>query len=155
MIPERVIEMLHGPSFMQLGTRDEQLRPAHTVAIGAIVHADRRTVSVLVPATRAQRVLPHLEANGRIALGIAQVSHEAYQLKGAYLSTRTADTDDLVRQEAYRAALLADTLQAGYPEEIARPLTLGFARTPSVVITFRTEQVFLQTPGPDAGSLLA
>jgi hypothetical protein len=155
MIPDRVIEILLGPSFVQIGTRDHTLRPAHTYAIGAIVREDRRTVTVLVPTARAARILPHLESNGRIALGIAQASHEAYQLKGTYLAARAADADDLARQEAYRRALLADARNAGFPEEIAWALTQGFAYTPSVAITFRTDEVFLQTPGPDAGSRLS
>jgi hypothetical protein len=120
-----------------------------------MVHEDRRTVTVFVPTARAARILPHLEANGRIALGIAQASHEAYQLKGTYLATRPTDAADLARQEAYRKALFADALKAGYPAEIARPLTLGFAYTPSIAITFRADEVFLQTPGPDAGSRLS
>ena len=155
MIPDRVVEVLSGPSYVQVGTRDESLRPAHTYAVGAIVHDDRRTVTVLVPTARAARILPHLEANGRIALGMALASHEAYQLKGTYVATRPTTPDDLARQEAYRKALLADALRAGYPEEIARPMTQGFAYTPSVAITFRVEEVFLQTPGPGAGNRLS
>jgi hypothetical protein len=155
MIPDRVIEMLHGPSYLQLGTRDESLRPAHTVAVGAKVHDDRQTVTVFVPSQRAQRIVPHLETNGRVALGIGRASHEAYQLKGTYLSRRPTDADDVARQEAYRKALLADALEAGYPEELARPFTQGYAYAPGMAITFRTEEVYLQTPGPDAGSRLA
>ncbi len=155
MIPDRVVEMIHGPSYLQLGTRDETLRPAHTLAVGALVHEDRRTVTVFVPSERARRAVANLEANGRVALGIGQASHESYQLKGVYLSRRPADAEDRARQEAYRKALLADALAHGYPEEIARPFTQGFAYTPAVAITFRTEEVFLQTPGPDAGSRLA
>jgi len=155
MIPDRVIEVLSGPSFVQIGTRDENLRPAHTYAVGAMVHEDCQTVTVLVPTARAARILPHLESNGQIALGMGLISHEAYQLKGIYLGTRPTNADDLVRQEAYREALLADALRGGYPEEIARPFTQGFAYTPSVAITFRAEEVFLQTPGPDAGKRLS
>src|SRR5262245_38623784 len=155
MIPDRVVEMLHGPSYLQLGTRDADLRPAHTLAVGAMVHEDRQTVTVFVPTDRARRIVAHLESNGRVALGIGQASHEAYQLKGTYLSRRPTDADDLARQEAYRKALLADALRAGYPEDIARPFTQGFAYTPGTAITFRAEEVFLQTPGPDAGSRLA
>ena len=84
MIPDRVVEMLHGPSYLQIGTRDADLRPAHTFAVGALVHEDRETVTVFVPTARAQRIMADLESNGRVALGIAQVSHEAYQLDGAY-----------------------------------------------------------------------
>jgi hypothetical protein len=155
MIPDRIIEMIHGPSYLQLGTRDDTLRPAHTAAVGGRVHDDRRTVTVFVPSERVERIVAHLESNGRVALGIGQASHEAYQVKGTYLSRRPTDADDVARQEAYRKALLADALNAGYPEEIARPFTQGFAYAPGVAITFRAEEVFLQTPGPDAGSRLA
>ena len=155
MIPDRVIEVLHGPAYMQIGTRDAALRPSHTVAVGAVVHDDRETVTVFVPSARAERILSDLESNGRVALGIALVSHEAYQLKGSYLSTRPTDASDLARQETYRRALLDDALRVGYPDEIARPLTQGFAYTPGTAITFRAEQVFLQTPGPGAGTPLA
>ena len=155
MIPDRVVEVLSGPSYAQVGTRDERLRPAHTFAVGIMVHDDRRTVTVLVPTARAVRILPHLEANGRVALGVSLASHESYQLKGTYLATRPGNADDLARQEAYRKALLADALRTGYPEEIARPMTQGLAYTPSVAITFRVDEVFLQTPGPGAGNRLS
>ena len=155
MIPDRVVEVLTGPSYVQIGTRDENLRPAHTVAVGAMVHEDRQTVTVLIPTARVGRILPNLQSNGRVALGVAQASHEAYQLKGTYLATRPTDAQDRARQEAYRKMLYADALRAGFPEEIARPLTLGFAYTPSIAITFRAEEVYLQTPGPGAGTRLS
>jgi hypothetical protein len=155
MIPDRVVEVLHGPAFMQVGTRDEGLRPAHTFAVGAVVHEDRQTVTVFVPTARSGRVLRDLTENGRIALGVSLVSHEAYQLKGTYVSSRPTDDAERARQEAYRVALLASALEAGYPEAIARPMTLGLAYTPGVAITFRAEEVFLQTPGPGAGTLLS
>lgn len=155
MIPDRVVEVLHGPTWIQIGSRDEALRPAHTVAVGAVVHDDRQTVTVFVPTARSGRVLRDLTGNGRIAVGLALASHESYQLKGTYISSRPTDDTDRARQEARRAALLESALEAGYPETIARPLALGLAITPGVAITFRVEQVFLQTPGPGAGTLLS
>jgi len=155
MIPDRVRELLHGPAYMQVGTRDADLRPAHTFAVAAMVHDDRQTVTVFVPAARAARPLADLAHNGRLALGIAFASHEAYQLKGTYISSRPTEAADVARQEAYRAALLADTLRAGFPDELARPLTQGFAWSPGVAITFRAEEIFQQTPGPGAGTPMA
>jgi hypothetical protein len=155
MIPDRVVEVLHGPAWIQIGSRDEVLRPAHTMAVGAMVHDDRQTVTVFIPTARSGRVLRDLRENGRIALGVALASHEAYQLKGTYVSSRATDEVDRARQEARRVALLESALEAGYPEAIARPLTLGLAYTPGVAITFRAEEVFLQTPGPGAGTLLS
>jgi hypothetical protein len=160
MIPDRVVDVLHGPSWIQIGSRDEALRPAHTMAVGAVVHDDRQTVTVFVPTARSERLLGDLTANGRIAVGIAlasheSASHESYQLKGTYVSSRPTDEMERARQEAHRAALLESALEAGYPDAIARPLTMGLAIAPSVAITFRAEQVFQQTPGPGAGTLLS
>jgi hypothetical protein len=155
MIPDRVVEVLHGPAWIQIGTRDEALRPAHAMALGAKVHDDRRTVTVFVPAARSERMLRDLGENGRIAVGVALVSHEAYQLKGTYVSSRPTNDTERARQEAHRAALLASALEVGYPPAIARPLTMGLAYTPGVAITFRAEEVFLQTPGPGAGTRLS
>jgi hypothetical protein len=155
MIPDRVVELLHGPAFMQVGTRDAQLRPAHAAAIGAVAHADRQTVTFFVPEGRSARVLSNLKDNGRVALGLALASHEAYQLKGTFLSSRPTGDDDIALQETYRTKWVAAARQAGYPDEIARPLTLGFAYRPGVAITFRVAEIFLQTPGPGAGSKMA
>jgi hypothetical protein len=155
MIPDRVVEVLDGPSWVQIGSRDAALRPAHTLAVGVMVHDDRRTVTVFVPAARSERVLSDLRENGQIAVTFALASHEAYQLKGTYVSSRPTDDGDRARQEARRAALLESALEAGYPPAIARPLALGLAYTPGVAITFRVAEVFLQTPGPGAGTLLA
>jgi len=155
MIPDRVVEVLNGPSWIQIGTRDEALRPAHTMAVGATVDDDRRTVTVLVPAARSERVLRHVEQNGRIAVGVALITHEAYQLKGTYVSSRPTTDTERASQEARRAALLASALEVGLPPAIARPLTMGLAYTPGVAITFRAEEVFLQTPGPGAGTRLS
>ena len=155
MISDRVVELLHGPAFMQVGTRNAELHPAHTLAIGAVAHADRETVTLFVPESRSTRILGDLQDNGRVALAIALASHEAYQLKGTYRSSRPTGDEDIALQEAYRAKLFAAARQAGYPDEIAGPLTLGFAYRPGVAITFRVEEIFLQTPGPGAGNPMA
>ena len=154
MIPDRVVELLHGPAFMQVGTRDAQLRPAHAFAVGAVVHGDRETITFFVPEARSARTLSDLRDNGRVALGIGLASHEAYQLKGRYVSSRPTGGEDIALQETYRAKMLAAVRQV-YPEEIARPLVLGVAYRPGVAITFRVEEVFLQTPGPGAGNRMA
>lgn len=154
MIPDRVVEVLRGPAIMLVGSRDAGLRPAHTCAVGAIVDDDRRTVTFFVPESRSARLLSDLRDNGRVAFSFGWVSHEAYQLKGTYLSARLTTAEDTARQETHRAALLEAARQA-YPEEIARPFALGAAYHPGVAITFRVEEVYLQTPGPGAGARMA
>ena len=154
MIPDRVVEVLSGPAIMLVGTRDAELRGAHTTVVGAFVHDDRRTVTFYVPESRAARLLSDLQDNGRVAFGFGWFSHEAYQLKGEYLSSRPTTGEDLARQETYRLSLFAAARQV-YPEDVARPMALGYAYHPGMAVTFRVDEVFLQTPGPGAGTRMA
>jgi len=151
MIPDRVAEVLRGPAIMFAGTRDAGLRSTHTAVVGAVLHDDRRTVTFFVPESRATRLLGNLQDNGRIAFDFGWLTHEAYQLKGTYLASRPTTEEDLVRQEAYRKRLVTAVRQV-FPEEIARPLALGLAYHPGVAVTFRVDEVYLQTPGPGAGT---
>src|SRR5207244_12065118 len=96
-----------------------------------------------------------VHADGRVALGLGLASHESYLLKGTYVSSRPTGAEDIALQETYRTEWLAAALQAGYPDEIARPLIRGFAYRPGVAVTFRVKEIFLQTPGPGAGNKMA
>jgi hypothetical protein len=154
VIPDRVLEVLNGPAIMFVGTRDSGLRPAHTGAVGAVVHDDRQTVTFFVPESRSAKLLSNLQDNGRVAFDFGWTSHEAYQLKGTYLSSRPTTPEDVARQEAYRKRLLAAVRQA-YPEEVARPYVLGARYKPALAVTFRVDEVYLQTPGPGAGNRIA
>jgi hypothetical protein len=125
------------------------------LGVGAVVHPDRETITFFVPESRAERILSDLKNNGRIALAVSLTTHEAYQLKGGYISSRPTDAKDRAVQEIYRTKLVSALLQAGYPEQIAKPLVLGLAYQPGIAITFRVEEIFLQTPGPEAGKKIS
>lgn len=139
---------------MAAGTRDADLRPAHICVVGAVVEDDRRTVTFFVPESRSGRLLSDLRDNGRVAFSFGLASHEAYQLKGTYLSARPTTADDVARQDAYRTMLLTACRKV-YPEEMARPYALGVAYQPGIAVTFRVEEIFVQTPGPGAGTRMA
>ena len=155
MIPDRIVEVIHGPAWMYAGSRDERLRPTQTFVVGAVVHPDREAITFFVPESRSERILSDLKSNGRVALAVSLTTHEAYQLKGGYISSRPSDVKDRAVQEIYRAKLLSATIQAGYPEQIVKPLVLGYAYQPAVAITFQAEEIFLQTPGPEAGKKIS
>src|SRR2546429_4232723 len=102
---------------MQVGTRDAPLRPARAWVIGAVVHADRQTVTFFVPESRSARVLSDLQDNGRVALGLGLASHEAYQLKGTYVSSRPTGAENIALQETYRTEWLPAGLPARHPAQ--------------------------------------
>jgi hypothetical protein len=82
------------------------------------------------------------------------LSHEAYQLKGVYLSSRPATDGETAFQGAHLGRLSAE-LSHVLPKDAVESLFLRLAYRPSVAITFRVEEVFLQTPGPGAGTKIA
>ncbi len=137
---------------MHVGTRDADLRPAHAFPLGVVVGDDRETVTFFVNEWRAKRILSDLENNGRVAFAAGLLSHEAYQLKGVYLSSRPATDDEIAFQEAHRAKLCASSFHTGFRRSWSRASFSALACRPSVAITFRVEEVFLQTPGPGAGT---
>jgi hypothetical protein len=139
---------------MVAGTRDAALRPAHVCVVGAMVDDDHRTVTFFIPESRAARLLSDLRDNGRVAFGFGLASHEAYQLKGTFLASRPMTAADTALQEAYRRRLFT-AFRKVYPEETARPYALGVAYTPGVAVSFRVDEVYLQTPGPGAGTRMA
>ena len=139
---------------MVVGTRDADLRPAHICVVGAVVDDDRRTVTFFVPDSRSERLLSNLRDNGRVAFSFGLASHEAYQLKGTYLSARPTTADDVALQDAYRTKLLT-AVRNVYPEEMARPYALGVAYQPGIAVSFTVEEIFVQTPGPGAGTRMA
>jgi hypothetical protein len=151
LIPERIVEAVHGPAVMYVGTRNERLHPAQAFVIGAVVQSDRETVTFFIPESRSTRIVSDLTNNGRVALAVSLVTHEAYQLKGGFIAARPATAQECIVQGIYRSKLLSALLQAGYPEQIIKPFVLGLAYTPAVAISFRVEEIFLQTPGPEAG----
>lgn len=88
MIPNRVVEVIHGPAVMYIGTRNERLHPAQAFIIGVVVQPDRETITFFIPESRSERILSDLNNNGKVALAVSLPTHEAYQLKGAYMSSR-------------------------------------------------------------------
>ena len=139
---------------MVAGTRDAALRPAHVCVVGAVVDDDRRNVTFYVPESRSARLLSDLRDNGRVAFSFGLASHEAYQLKGTYLSSRPTTDEDIALQDAYRLRLFG-AFRKVYPEEMAKPYALGVAYQPGVAVTFRVDEVYVQTPGPGAGTRMA
>ena len=68
MIPDKLVEFLHGPQIMLVGTRDAKLRPAVDRAFGAVADAAKDSITIFLPDGNAERTLANLADNGRVAL---------------------------------------------------------------------------------------
>jgi hypothetical protein len=136
------------------GVRDEKLVPHGQRVSGWRVGADHCTMTVLVPEEFTEHLVSSLADNGRYAVTIEEIpKHETYQFKGRYLRHRATDADDraIVAQLRERFVKAVCRLYTQLPEDIAR----AFILDPALAVEFEVQEIYLQTPGPGAGTRIA
>jgi hypothetical protein len=140
-----------------IGTRDLELVPEITRAWGPWVSEDRGSVHLCVPLATSGRTLDNLAGNGRIAVSCALPTNlRSVQLKGTCVETTEPDAADLAAVERHREAFAALNERIGVPRQRIETLwKRELEPLPALVkLRFVPEQIFDQTPGPDAGSPL-
>lgn len=149
ILPERVVEIAHGTTFFELGTRDASLHPLATFVLGARVAPDRSAVTCYIPTVEAERVLGNLRENGRVALAFSEpTSHESYQVKGTFRAAAVAGPADMAVVGVWADKAVAFMKAYGLPDSFFA----GFSLPPLTAVTFAVEELFAQTPGPGAGA---
>ena len=132
------------------GTRDKDLVPHGHRVTGWRVGPERETLECFVPEEFTEDLVESLQDNARIAVTIEEFpSHETYQFKGHYLAHRPPAADDLAIHEQSRERFVRSCRAVlGLPESVLR----AFILKPHVVVSLKVEEIYLQTPGPGAGS---
>ena len=132
-----------------VGTVDPQCVPACCRAIAIASDDDLQTLTVYVPVATSQDTIRNIALTGRIAVAASNpVDNCSTQVKGTTTEARLAREDEKDRVRGGLDAL-ADVLdRIGVP----RRRTSGISHWPAFAITMRVEQIFDQTPGPQAGS---
>ena len=154
MIPGKIVRFLDQYANVgAAGTRDRDLVPYGHRISGWRVAADQCVVTILfADAPRATLVEP-LQENGELAVTIEEFpSHETYQFKGRYLSHRPVMEDDIEIVDRIRRRFVKSIrpIFPDAPEEM-----LGAVVSPPLVaVDFEVLEIYLQTPGPGAGSRL-
>jgi hypothetical protein len=151
VISDEVFAFLAGGKSMVVGTRDAQLLPEVTRAVGLRPWPDHRHVSVFLPDATGARALQNLRDNGRIAIALSNPpDHRSVQLKGQVIELVPGSEEDAAAVRAYVAqvALVLDVL--GLPAHLVSRINC----LPCTRAEVRVDEIFLQTPGPGAGSAL-
>jgi len=104
---------------------------------------------VYIPLASSQQVLQNVATTKRIAISTTHpIDHCSIQLKGTTTDVRLARDDEAPFLKS-RLDAIADVLQTiGVPARVVR----GAAYWPAFVVTLRVEDIFEQTPGPNAGT---
>ena len=151
VIPGKIVSFLEQRANVAMcGTRDQDLVPhAHRVT-GWRVGPERDSMECFVPEPFTEDLVESLEDNARIAVTIEEFpSHETYQFKGHYLARRPAAADDLAIHEQCRERFVRSVRTVlNLPDDVLR----AFILKPHIVVSFKVDEIYLQTPGPGAGS---
>ncbi|WP_374001550.1 hypothetical protein [Bdellovibrio bacteriovorus] len=151
MLNQEWSEFLENGVAMTLSCCDSELKSKGARCIGAVVGLDRKTVTFYIQKDSALRVLPILKEQTHVAVVASLPStYKTLQVKGSYLSHREADSRDRIILERYRELFFAETDKAGVPSQVMR-LMVTF---PAIAVDVEITQLFLSTPGQDAGTPL-
>lgn len=151
VIPEDFVDYLEGGVSLLVGTRDAQNRPDVTRAMGASVSADRRSIVVYVPERWSAGSLANVAANGEVAVGFSRpIDNLSLQLKGGGARIVPPNEQGRAVVLRYHASYIEQLTMIGMPRSTLKRLSFW----PAVGIEFTVRDVFLQTPGPEAGKRL-
>ena len=154
MLSPDIVEFVHGPHVMLVGTRNKALRPTVRRAFGALAEPASDIVTFFLPEYDSGRTMENLADNGRVALLVIDAfTHQTRQFKGAFVAARPATDQDKAVRDVYIDKMVVHFRNWFLP--VPDPFWREFTVEPSQAVSFRVEAIFDQTPGPNAGKALA
>lgn len=155
-VPGVVAQFLDRASVAIGATRDASLIPRIHWVSGWQLDADQRSLWCFVPREFSAGLEASVAAKDLFSVTIEHIGpHECYQFKGRLLSSRPAGDPEravVARcRERFRAAVQSLLPQAAGQGDLLKRYILE----PALAVRLAVREIFLQTPGPGAGSLLA
>ena len=154
MIPGKIVRFLeHYANLAFAGTRNAELVPSGHRVSGWRLDGDGHTLTALVSEQFTDHLVESLEANGEFALTVEEFpSHETYQFKGRYRTHRPLQPEDheVVDRIRERFAKSVRRVEPNAPDHVLK----AFILPPVLAVEFDVREIFLQTPGPGAGTRL-
>lgn len=131
-----------------VGTVDAHGQPATCRGVAISSHDDLETLTVFLPVATSHETIQNLALTKWVAVGASYpLDNSATQIKGTATEARLAREDEGVfvreRLDAFTGVLRA----FGVPGQLAHSVS----HWPAFAVTIRVDQVFEQTPGPNAG----
>lgn len=153
MLDRSLTEFLERGLAIHLGTRNQQMRPNGCRVTAVRVENQGQHLVAYLPKAATPAVLEDLRANGQGAVSLTRpIDDRAVQVKGVFVSERDADPSEEAFVIGQWNALLTELDIMGLA---ALSSTSSWSMWPCVAVTLRVTAVFSQTPGPEAGAVLA
>jgi hypothetical protein len=144
---------LQGPVSINVAATGSDGWPVVCRAQGCSVARDRRSVTLLLSARQASAVLA---ANGAIAAVFSRpASHATLQIKARGATRVPLTAAHRACHARYRSRLGDELGSLGYGSDLVQGLKLMLSSSDLVALRLSPDVIFDQTPGPDAGRVLA
>ena len=147
MIPDLTINALQ-EGLGHFGVSSKNNKTVHVDTLGVKIDNIQSTLTCFVINSECKKVLQYLSETGRVSFFVGMISHEAYNFKGQFVSTKKLDNADLKISENYTNNVIDIITSVGLSKEAALH---KYGKVPDLGITFKVDKVYIQTPGPDAG----
>lgn len=148
MLKTRLREYLEPRVSIIVGTVSAEKMPASCRAIAMRADEELREFTVYVPMATSQETIANVAATRRIAVACTRpLTHSTIQIKGTVREVRLASDSEREFVHGRLEAFADELADLGYP----RRGISGIAHWPAFAIAIELEQLFEQTPGPNAG----
>ncbi len=149
MTDQRTLRCLEPGAAILVATVDTQGAPWSCRGFALKSDDALASVTVYVPMATSQQLIQHVAVTGRLAIAsVLIIEHLSFQLKGTTRAARAAREDEAPFVRA-RLEAFADVLEElGVP----RRRTRSFTHWPAFALEMNVDEIFDQTPGPNAGA---
>src|SRR5688500_6439970 len=151
MVLDRLRKCMQSGLSIIVGTADAERIPTCCRGLAIRTNDNFETVTVYVPAATSHETMANIATTRRVAIVCAEpLSHQTTQIKGLTRAVRLAPQSEEAFVREKRDAFAEVLASIGYPLHVPRSLT----HWPAFAIDVSVEEVFDQTPGPNAGTAL-
>ena len=147
MIPDLTINALQ-EGLGHFGVSSSKNKTVHVDTLGVKIDDIQSTLTCFVIYSECKKVLQYLSETGRVSFFVGMISHEAYNFKGQFLSSKKLNNEDLKISENYTNSVIDIITRVGLSKDAA---VEKYGKVPDLGITFKVDKVYVQTPGPEAG----
>ena len=134
--------------FGHFGVSSKSNKTVHVDTLGVKIDNNKSTLTCFVIKSECKKVIEYLNESGRISFFVGMISHEAYNLKGQYVSSEKLNNSDLKISKNYTNKVIDIITSIGVSKEAALE---KYGKVPDLGIIFKVDKVYIQTPGPEAG----
>ncbi|MBL0374529.1 pyridoxamine 5'-phosphate oxidase family protein [Rhizobium sp. KVB221] len=147
-LDEGLKQFLKKPLMIIVGTAGAECRPAIARAVGVFLPSEGGHIDITISSWQWPETIANIHDTGRLAATfVCPSDYVTYQMKGkAWL--RSPDADDYRRSDHFIDAIRAELIDLGVPGMIAAP---WLTNRDAMVATLAVSEIYVQTPGPNAG----